>query len=76
MSESEEKSSLHGGAREGAGRPRVSDEPMEDVTVYLPASYVEDLRRLGDGNVSAAVRQLVETWRAQAGVLLGGSGEL
>lgn len=48
-----------GGTRAGAGRPKVYDRLVR-VTISLPASYWGALTRLGDGNVSDAVRQLIE----------------
>lgn len=48
-----------GGSRPGAGRPRLY-ERLVRVTISLPASYWGALTRLGDGNVSEAVRQLID----------------
>lgn len=47
-----------GGARPGAGRPKQFDQLVR-VAISLPASYWGVLTRLGNGNVSEAVRQLL-----------------
>lgn len=56
--------STHGGRRQGAGRPLAYREPLQRVTVTLPVSYVEQLRRFGGDNLSGAlwagIRRLVE----------------
>lgn len=46
-----------GGAREGAGRPTELGEPMSRVQVTLDGRTVETLRRFGQGNVSAGIRE-------------------
>jgi hypothetical protein len=50
----------HGGTRPGAGRPYDYREPLRRVTVALPESYIEQLRRSGQGNLSEGIRRLVE----------------
>jgi len=50
----------HGGARNGAGRKPLYSEPMDRATVLLPRHHIAALRRLGDGNLAAGIRQLVE----------------
>lgn len=51
----------HGGARDGAGRPATLDDPTR-VTVTLDADHVEQLKKIGDGNVSAAVRSMTDVF--------------
>jgi len=52
----------HGGARNGAGRKPLYSEPMQNTTVLLPRQYIRALQRLGKGNLSAGIRQLVERY--------------
>lgn len=52
-----------GGFRVGSGRKTYKEKEGEDLvrkTVTLPVSQVEYLTRLGAGNLSAGIRQLVE----------------
>ena len=53
-----------GGARSGAGRPRPEPEATEDalfpVTIYLTGAQLGALFRFGNGNVSSAVRQVID----------------
>lgn len=53
-----------GGARPGAGRPRpepgASDDPLRPVVVYLTKSQIGAMVRIGAGNVSSAVRQVID----------------
>jgi len=39
------------------GRPTLYGEPMQRVLVSLPESVVEELRREGDGYISAGLRK-------------------
>jgi|SRR5579859_1473210 len=57
----------HGGRRPGAGRPHAYREPLQRVTVTLPLSYVEQLRRYGGDNISDGIRRLVEEARTPLG---------
>ena len=57
----------HGGRRAGAGRPPSYREPLVRATVTLPASYAEQLRALGAGNLSEGIRRLVEEARTPGG---------
>jgi hypothetical protein len=57
----------HGGTRPGAGRPYDYREPLRRVTVALPESYIEQLRRSGQGNLSEGIRRLVEEALTPAG---------
>lgn len=57
----------HGGSRPGAGRPYDYREPLRRVTVTLPDSYIEQLRRYGDDNLSEGIRLLVEEARTPGG---------
>lgn len=57
----------HGGFRPGAGRTYAYREPLRRVTVTLPASYIEQLRRYGDDNLSEGIRLLVEEAHTSAG---------
>lgn len=59
--------SPHGGRRPGAGRPQAYREPLLRTTVTLPASYAEQLRHFGDGNLSDGIRRLVEEARTPTG---------
>jgi hypothetical protein len=49
-----------GGKREGAGRPPLLGERLERVMVRLTPAMIERLKRLGNGNVSAGLRALME----------------
>jgi hypothetical protein len=60
--------SWHGGRRAGAGRPPTYREPLVRATVTLPASYAEQLRAFGDGNLSEGIRRLVEEARTPSGM--------
>jgi hypothetical protein len=57
----------HGGSRPGAGRTYAYREPLRHVTVTLPDSYIEQLRRFGDDNLSEGIRLLVEEARTPTG---------
>lgn len=57
----------HGGTRCGAGRPYAYREPLRHVTVTLPDSYIAQLRRYGDDNLSEGIRLLVEEARTASG---------
>lgn len=57
----------HGGTRPGAGRPADYREPLRRVTVTLPESYIEQLRRSGQDNLSEGIRRLVEEALTPAG---------
>lgn len=47
----------HGGARRGAGRPRLpANERMVKVETFLPPSLAADIAALGGGNISAGLR--------------------
>ncbi len=58
-----------GGRREGAGRPSLYTEPLIRRTVTLPASYIVQLERLGNGNLSEGIRYLVEFACTPSGAL-------
>lgn len=55
-----------GGARRGAGRPRLLQEPR-DTTIRVEAEDIAVLRHLGNGNASAGVRRLIADARANNG---------
>ncbi len=57
----------HGGSRPSAGRPSDYREPLRRVTVALPESYIDQLRRSGQGNLSEGIRRLVEEALTPAG---------
>lgn len=51
----------HGGPRPGAGRkPLRDDESMVRSTVTLLKTHHDYLAKLGNGNVSAGIRKLIE----------------
>jgi len=50
----------HGGARNGAGRKPLYSEPMQKTTVLLPRHYIAALKRIGNGNLAAGIRRLVQ----------------
>jgi len=56
-----------GGRRPGAGRPPEYIEPMVRTTITLPQSYVEPLRRKGNGNLSDGIRFVIEEARTPRG---------
>jgi len=51
-----------GGARPGAGRKPLADEPTIDGTISLPTSLDAKAKRLGDGNRSAGIRKALESF--------------
>ena len=53
--------SKHGGARKGAGKPAQFDKPMKRKEVMLPDEAIQFFLALGNGNLSAGVRQ---AWRS------------
>jgi hypothetical protein len=59
-----------GGARPGAGRPRpepdATDDALRRIVVYLTGAQLGALTRLGAGNVSSAVRQVID----ESGIVL------
>ena len=58
-----------GGRRGGAGRPQLYTEPLLRRTVTLPASYIRQLERLGNGNLSEGIRFMLENARTPSGAL-------
>ena len=58
-----------GGRREGAGRPQLYTEPLLRRTVTLPASYIRQFERLGNGNLSEGIRFMLENARTPSGAL-------
>lgn len=52
----------HGGARPGAGRPRLTDEPTVEATISLPASLDAKAQQIGGGNRSAGIRLALEAF--------------
>mgnify|MGYP006367391387 CR=1 FL=1 len=55
------KTNQHGGARKGAGKPAQFEKPMKRKEVMLPDEAIEFFLALGNGNLSAGVRQ---AWRS------------
>jgi hypothetical protein len=59
-----------GGARPGAGRkrpePGATDDTLHRVTITLTGAQLGALARLGAGNISSAVRQVID----DAGIVL------
>ena len=53
--------SKHGGARKGAGKPAQFEKPMKRKEVMLPDEAIDFFLALGEGNLSAGVRQ---AWRS------------
>ena len=53
--------SKHGGKRKGAGKPAQFDKPMKRKEVMLPDEAIQFFLALGNGNLSAGVRQ---AWRS------------
>ncbi len=49
----------HGGIRKGAGPKRKFDK-LERRTVTLTPEHVALLEKLGDGNLSAGIRKMIE----------------
>ena len=56
-----QRTSKHGGARKGAGKPAQYSEPMVKVDFMLPKEAVEFFTKLGDGNRSEGARR---AWRS------------
>lgn len=59
----------HGGARKGAGKPAQFEKPMKRKEVMLPDEAIEFFLALGEGNLSAGVRQ---AWRSLTQVAADG----
>ena len=59
----------HGGARKGAGKPAQFKKPMKRKEVMLPDEAIEFFLALGNGNLSAGVRQ---AWRSLTQVAADG----
>lgn len=55
------KTKQHGGTRQGAGKPAKFEKPMKRKEVMLPDEAIEFFLALGNGNLSAGVRQ---AWRS------------
>lgn len=51
-----------GGARPGAGRPRLTDEPTVEATISLPTSLDTKAQQIGAGNRSAGIRLALEAF--------------
>lgn len=51
-----------GGARSGAGRKPLADEPTVEGTISLPQSLDAKAKRLGNGNRSAGIRLALESF--------------
>lgn len=50
-----------GGANRGQGRkPLSTAEKTKSITITLPISYIEYLRSIGRGNVSRAIRIIIQ----------------
>jgi hypothetical protein len=54
-----------GGKREGAGRPPLLSERLIRITISLTQAQVERLKHLGNDNVSAGVRHLLDKERSK-----------
>ena len=69
--ENSNTSSLHkrGGARKGAGKPAQFEKPMKRKEVMLPDEAIKFFLALGEGNLSAGVRQ---AWRSLTQVAADG----
>ena len=48
------------GKRQPGGGRKPAARPLRHITVTLPAETIATLRQLGNGNVSAGVRRVVE----------------
>lgn len=48
-----------GGRRAGAGRKKAGTPPLRHTTISLDTETLEILRQLGDGSISAGVREAV-----------------
>ena len=52
-----------GGARQGAGRPRLDEQAETKArTVTAPEYIVDDIIEIGEGNFSRGVRRLWQIW--------------
>jgi len=49
-----------GGARPGAGRPAIDNQPMLKKTISITPEQEQRLLTLGDGNLSAGLRKLLD----------------
>lgn len=59
--------SQRGGRRPRAGRPRLYTEPLLRKTVTLSQSYIWQLERVGNGNLSDGIRFVLEFARTPSG---------
>lgn len=55
-----------GGPRPGSGRKLIGDTPMVKITVTLPQDVIEQLEQLGEGNISAGIREAMRRLGALA----------
>ena len=59
--------SKHGGAREGAGRKPIKEEPMTRVNVMLDDATIAKAKQIGGGNLSEGLREAVRRIRKPQG---------
>lgn len=52
----------HGGARPGAGRPRLAAEPSQRVTIVLTTWHLNQLENVPGDSTAARVRWLIEQY--------------
>ena len=57
-----------GGKREGAGAKPASEKPMRRVNVMLDESTIAKAAVIGEGNLSAGLREAVRRARSLANV--------
>lgn len=57
----------HGGARDGAGRKPLKDEPMTRVNVMLDEATIAKAKQIGGGNLSEGIREAVRRIRKPQG---------
>lgn len=52
--------SKHGGVRQGAGRPKISDATQKRRNVSLSDAHVAKAKLLGKGNISEGIRRALD----------------
>lgn len=53
-----------GGARDGAGRPKMEKGPQSRRNITLSDRLVKKAKRIGKGNISEGIRQALEAYDA------------
>jgi hypothetical protein len=57
-----------GGARDGAGRPRMEKGTQSRRNITLSDRLAKKAKRIGNGNISEGIRRALETYISQNGM--------